>query len=602
MNLEEIWSGWEITGDIGAGSFGKVYKITRKEFGHTYESALKVITIPGENGVWVSFGEKLDKENTGIYFEKIMEEVEKEFAIMHKLQGNSNIVSYEDHKAVRHADGVGYDIYLRMELLKPLLTYIKENSFARKDVLKLGIDLCKALEACQEYHIIHSDIKPENIFITELGGYKLGDFGIARRMEEVIPVSVPKGTYTYMAPEIYRGEKYDLRADIYSLGIVLYCFLNQNRKPFSLGHYGQDNSIDLDEADKRRFAGKEFPPPCNAVGGMSEIVMKACAFDPKMRYQSPREMREALQKELVIEEQMDEKLETVSILSAGELSAPKGTVGIFKNQNKSLSQPDIEEKAQTEVVGAGEENERAIKEEKGHEKVIDEGKEELAAGVEEQRERGGVAEEGYSNRKTRWVTAGALIIVISVAAFIGSVGGSSEMLETAKGKNVVISDINLGAELEREKMTKAVKLSQVPNVIDLPEDEARDRVEEAGLDVDSVEEKSYNDAVEAGHVVSQSVLGGENVPLKTKIKIVISKGAEPKPEELQETSEPRDSGSRDSDVSYPSQPEVPEESQPDGEQPEEVQPEAPGESAEPQQSEPAADPDEENIEDWDLLN
>ena len=139
-------------------------------------------------------------------------------------------------------------------------------------------------------------------------------------------------------------------------------------------------------------------------------------------------------------------------------------------------------------------------------------------------------------------------------------------------------------------------------MIDLPEDEARDRLEEAGLDVDSVEEKSYNDAVEAGHVVSQSVLGGENVPLKTKIKIVISKGAEPKPEELQETSEPRDSGSRDSDVSYPSQPEVPEESQPDGEQPEEVQPEAPGESAEPQQSEPAADPDEENIEDWDLLN
>ena len=118
---------------------------------------------------------------------------------------------------VEHTEGIGWDILIRMELLTPLIDHIHKEKLSRKDVIKLGIDLCKALELCQKYNIVHRDIKPENIFISDNGDYKLGDFGIARTLEKTTGALSKKGTYVYMAPEIYRDEEYGSNVDIYSL-------------------------------------------------------------------------------------------------------------------------------------------------------------------------------------------------------------------------------------------------------------------------------------------------------------------------------------------------------------------------------------------------
>ena len=88
------------------------------------------------------------------------------------------------------------------------------------------------MEYCQCQNIIHRDIKPENIFVSRFGEFKLGDFGIARELERTMSGLSKKGTYSYMAPEMYKGEAYDSRVDIYSLGIVLYKLRNHNRLPF----------------------------------------------------------------------------------------------------------------------------------------------------------------------------------------------------------------------------------------------------------------------------------------------------------------------------------------------------------------------------------
>ena len=116
------------------------------------------------------------------YFHGIVEELMHEFSIMFKLKGTANIVSCEDLRVLEHPDGIGWDILIRMELLHPLLPYVYEHPMARRDIIRLGIDICKALELCQRYNVIHRDIKPENIFISDNGDYKLGDFGIARTM------------------------------------------------------------------------------------------------------------------------------------------------------------------------------------------------------------------------------------------------------------------------------------------------------------------------------------------------------------------------------------------------------------------------------------
>ncbi len=123
-------------------------------------------------------------------------------------------------------------IYIRMELLTPFNNYVCNKNLSEKEVIKLGVDICTALELCVRRHIIHRDVKPENIFINQFGDFKLGDFGIARKLGNVTGGLSRKGTYNYMAPEIERSNQYDSTVDLYSLGLVLYRFMNRNRLPF----------------------------------------------------------------------------------------------------------------------------------------------------------------------------------------------------------------------------------------------------------------------------------------------------------------------------------------------------------------------------------
>ena len=227
MDKQISWPGWENVRLLGAGSFGKVYEIQRQESGETYKAALKIITIPQNRADVVSaYNDGMDDKSVTAYFHSYVEEITKEFALMSKLKGYTNIVSYEDHMVVEHENEIGWDILIRMELLTPLQEYGLTHQLTEEDVIKLGCDICRALELCEKKKIIHRDIKPENFFVNDNGDFKLGDFGIARTIERTMASLSKKGTYTYMAPEVYRGEKYGRTADIYSLATVLYRYLN----------------------------------------------------------------------------------------------------------------------------------------------------------------------------------------------------------------------------------------------------------------------------------------------------------------------------------------------------------------------------------------
>ena len=229
------------------------------------------------------------------YFHGIVEELMHEFSIMFKLKGTANIVSCEDLRVLEHPDGIGWDILIRMELLHPLLPYVYEHPMARRDIIRLGIDICKALELCQRYNIIHRDIKPENIFISDNRDYKLGDFGIARTIERTTSGLSKKGTYSYMAPEVYAGREYGFSVDTYSLGLVLYRMLNKNRGPFLPQPPEAITFSSREQALGRRISGEALPRPFYGEGRLGEIVLKACAFDPKDRYSSPQQLRQELE-------------------------------------------------------------------------------------------------------------------------------------------------------------------------------------------------------------------------------------------------------------------------------------------------------------------
>ena len=250
---------------------------------------------PSQSEVINARAEGMDEESVTAYFRGMVADVEQEFALMSRLKGMTNIVSCEDFQVEQHSTGVGWDILIRMELLTPMLNHMSAHEMTRADIIKLGIDMCKALELCQRYNIIHRDIKPENIFISDTGDYKLGDFGVARTLEKTTGGLSKKGTYTYMAPEIYRDEPYGSTVDIYSLGIVLYRLLNNNRAPFLPAPPAPISYSERERALQRRVSGEPLPPPANAEGRLSEIVLKACTYHPADRYSSPVQMRQELE-------------------------------------------------------------------------------------------------------------------------------------------------------------------------------------------------------------------------------------------------------------------------------------------------------------------
>lgn len=293
---EPIFGTWRIVRQLGAGSFGTVFEIEREDFGHKYKAALKAITIPqSKSDIDEAMFEGHNRQSASVYYHNFVSALINEVSIMSEFKGESNIVSYEDHCVIPHSDGIGWDILIRMELLTPLLNYASSHALGRSEIIKLGIDICRALELCGKRNIIHRDIKPENIFVSDSGNFKLGDFGIARTVEKDGSGLSKKGTYTYMAPEVYRGQEYGPSVDLYSLGIVLYRFLNNNRAPFMPLYPAPISYGDREQAMARRMNGEAIPKPVNADDALAQVVLKACAFDARERYASAGEMRRALE-------------------------------------------------------------------------------------------------------------------------------------------------------------------------------------------------------------------------------------------------------------------------------------------------------------------
>ena len=284
-----LWPGWETVRLIGRGSFGSVYEIKRDVLGVPERCALKVISIPhDDNEIDNLRSEGYDNESITETFKSYLDSFLHEYALMSRLNGSANIVNCKDVKYIQHDDGFGWDLYIRMELLTPFLKAFP-GTLEEKTVLGCARDLCKALEICEESNIVHRDIKPQNIFVSDKGIFKLGDFGIAKVMEGTNTGSVA-GTYRYMAPEVAKAEAYGKSADIYSLGLVLYWMLNERRLPFLPLPPLKLQAGDDDKARSRRLSGDAIPAPLNGSNELRRIVLKACAYRPEDRYRNASDM------------------------------------------------------------------------------------------------------------------------------------------------------------------------------------------------------------------------------------------------------------------------------------------------------------------------
>ena len=311
------WPGWETVRLIGRGSFGAVYEIERSVYGHKEQAAMKVITIPqSESDIEELYDSGYDEASVTATFQSHLEKIVNEYSLMREMNGAANVVNCDDIRVVDHDDSIGWDIYIRMELLTPLAKAVDRQP-SDETVIQIASDICKALILCRKHDIIHRDIKPQNIFVSKNGDYKLGDFGIAKTMEKTSG-GTKIGTYKYMAPEVYNNQEYNLTADIYSLGLVLYWLLNERRTPFLPLPPSTPTSTDEDEARARRFKGEAIPAPAHGSEELQRIVLKACKYDPKERYQSAEDM-----------------LRDLEALRSGSAD-PKGRAGIWMKQRQFM--------------------------------------------------------------------------------------------------------------------------------------------------------------------------------------------------------------------------------------------------------------------------
>ena len=319
--FEPLWNEWKVQEELGEGSFGKVWSISKQDDnGKTHKAAVKMMTIPpSEEALDVAQVEGLDREEAKKYYKEVLNETLVEVELMQDMLECPNIVKFEEYQVVELKKSFGWAILIRMEELVTLKNVIINNEMSIYDVAKLGIDISKALEFCMKKGIVHRDIKPENIFYSkDTNTYKLGDFGISHYIDRPTAGKGKAGTLSHMSPEVYNGRTFEQKDDLYALGIILYRLLNNNRIPL-LPYYPEEFGVkQRDKALIDRLKGEKIPLPSICLNSytfedvgikikkeeiplairLGKIAQKAIAATPNERFESAKKLRIAIENEL----------------------------------------------------------------------------------------------------------------------------------------------------------------------------------------------------------------------------------------------------------------------------------------------------------------
>lgn len=429
--------------------------------------------------------------------------------------------------------------YIVMELIEgiTLKSYIeKKELLDSKEAIGIAIQVAQGIAAAHEQHIIHRDIKPQNMIISKDGKVKVADFGIARAVSsQTVNSSAAVGSVHYISPEQARGGYCDERSDIYSFGITLYEMVT-GRVPFE-----GDNTVAV------ALAHLEDPvvPPGDynpqVYPGLEDIILKCTKKKPDRRYGSMEEVIHDLRRVLMDPEcdiYQNEEIEEggdpyqTRPISKDELSqirdhhrrksretgadeAEKGTEGLETSDEENGS-PDSLSKEDAEEFGDGTGDHRSrhhsSRKREFHKKIPSRKRDE---DVSTQFERM-IAAIG--------IIAAILVVIVVVFVFSRLTGlfwpGSGQDSQENQTEAVTQS-----ASMEEIQVIPDEGGTIMPNVLDLPRDMAESKLKEYDI-VMKVTGEEYSENYSKGYVMRQDVDEGTAVEKWSTVGVTISKGSE----------------------------------------------------------------------------
>lgn len=259
---------YELLEKIGEGGMAEVYKAKC----HSLNRFVAVKILKAEYSSDKDFVEKFKREATAA-----------------ASLSDNNIVTIYD---VGTEDGINYIVmeYVKGKTLKDIIR--EKRRLSNEETVEVAIQIAKALSCAHKNNIIHRDIKPHNIMVTEDGMVKVTDFGIAKASNSVTITNTSKvlGSAHYFSPEQAKGSYVDFRTDIYSLGIVIYEMIT-GRVPFNAD---SPVSVALKHIQETPVPPKDINS--SIPNSLNNLILKAIEKEPIKRYQSIKEMLSDLEK------------------------------------------------------------------------------------------------------------------------------------------------------------------------------------------------------------------------------------------------------------------------------------------------------------------
>ncbi len=427
--------------------------------------------------------------------------------------------------------------YIVMELVEgiTLKKYIEKKArLSVKEAVSIAIQVGRGIEAAHNNHIIHRDIKPQNIIISKEGKVKVTDFGIAKAATSNTITSNVMGSVHYTSPEQVRGGFSDEKSDIYSLGITLFEMLT-GRVP-----YNGETTV----AVAIQHIQEEMPSPRDYVPeipvSVEQIVLKCTQKSPDRRYQSAPELIEDLKKSLISPDENFVKMDTMDM------------VGVTRDFTS-------EDKRRMKQAARHEEYEQDQRDDAEYDRRYDERYEPdeyeepgSRKGSNHKREQNRKSEKKSSSKNTRTKTGSkntknsvsskkntrlsskknkkqegqsglemlTTVVVIIAAVIVGVIFiyivGSAIGLFGAR-------DNDPGTAIGIETQPQTVTQVAMPDVIGMSEAKARETLEALSLNVTT----DYQNSSEAeGTVFQASIAAGTNLKSGDAVTIVVSSGTD----------------------------------------------------------------------------